>query len=87
MPKLTPAEANIFSVEDSSFIRSLHASDGEYRCFNDQNSSSKPTARHSLFKELNLAVSDLTPIKLKLYCIIAEKCTVSLVKRTSMLCT
>jgi hypothetical protein len=40
---------------------------GEYRCFSDQISSSRPTGRHSLLKELNLAMSDLTPRKRKLY--------------------
>jgi len=46
---------------------SLDSSDGEFGCFSDQNSSSKPTARRSLLKELNLALSDLTPRKRKLY--------------------
>jgi hypothetical protein len=54
-------------VEDTSFSFSLDASDGEFRCFSDQNSSSKPRARHSLLKELNLVASDLTPRKRKLY--------------------
>jgi hypothetical protein len=63
----TQAAANIFSVEDTSFSFSLDASDGEFRCFSGQNSSSKPRARHSLLKELNLAASDLTPRKRKLY--------------------
>jgi hypothetical protein len=67
VPNPTQAAANIFSVEDTSFSLSLDASDGEFRCFSDQNSSSKPGARHSLLKELNLATSDLTPRKRKLY--------------------
>jgi len=46
---------------------SLDSSDGEFGCFSDKNSSSKPTARRSLLKELNLALSDLTPRKRKLY--------------------
>ena len=69
----TQAAANIFSVEDASVSRSLDSSDGEFRCFSDQNSSSKPTARRSLLKELNLAMSDLTPRKRKLYQTIRRK--------------
>ena len=64
VPNPTPAAANIFSVEDTSLPLSLHSSDGE---FSDQNSSLKPTARRSLLKELNLALSDLTPRKRTLY--------------------
>ena len=67
---LQNAAANIFSVEDTSLSLSLDsstASDGEFRCFSDQNSSSKPTARRSLLRELNLAMSDLTPRQRKLY--------------------
>ena len=56
--KPTLAAVNIFSVEYISFSLSLDAYDGEFRCFSDQNSSSKPRARHSLLKELNLAMSD-----------------------------
>ena len=63
----TLAAANIFSVENTSLSLSLDSSDGEFGCFSDQNSSSKPTARRSLLKELNLAMSDLTPRKRKLY--------------------
>ena len=62
----TQAAGNIFSVEDTSLSLSLDsstASDGGFGCFSDQNSSLKPTARHSLLKELNLAMSDLTPRK------------------------
>jgi hypothetical protein len=57
-------------VKDTCFSLSLDsstASDGEFGCFIDQNSSSKPTAGHSLLKELILAMSDLTPRKWKLY--------------------
>jgi hypothetical protein len=67
-PKQTAA--NIFSVEDTSLSHSLDsstASDREFRCFSDQNSSSKPRTGRSLLKELNLAKSDLTPRKRKLY--------------------
>jgi len=33
VPKLTPAAANIFSMEVTSFFLSVDASDREYRCF------------------------------------------------------
>jgi len=46
VPKLTITAANIFSKEDTSFFSSVDASDGEYRCIHDQNSSLKPRARH-----------------------------------------
>ena len=61
--KLKPATANIISMENTYFFLSVDTSDWEYRCLNDQNSSSKPRARHSLLKELNLPTSDLTPRK------------------------
>jgi len=70
VPNPTQAEANIFSVEDTSLsicLDSSTASGGEFGCFSDQNSSSKTTARRSLLKELNLAMSDLTPRKRKFY--------------------
>ena len=73
---LTQAAANIFYVEETSLSLSLDsstASDEEFRCFSDQNSSSKPTARRSLLRDLNLAMSDLTPRKRKLYRIIRRK--------------
>jgi len=57
-------------VEDTSLSLSLDsstASYGEFVCFSDQNSSSKPTTRYSVLKELNLAMSSLTPRKQKLY--------------------
>jgi hypothetical protein len=57
----------MFSLENTSLSLSLDSSDEEFGCFSDQNSSSKPTARRSLLKELNLARSDLTPRKRKLY--------------------
>jgi hypothetical protein len=56
-------------VQDTSFSLNLDsstASDGELRCFSYQNSSSKTTARRSLLRELNLAMSDFTPRKRKL---------------------
>jgi hypothetical protein len=53
----TQAAASIFSVENTSLSLSLDSSDGGFGCFSDQNSSSKPTARRSLLKELNLAMS------------------------------
>jgi hypothetical protein len=70
VPNPEQAAANLFSVEDTSLPRSLDfatASDGEFGCFSDQNSSSKPRTRRSLLKELHLAKSDLTPRKQKLY--------------------
>ena len=67
VPNPTQATANLFSVECTSLSLSLFSSDGEFRCFSDQNSSSKPIARRSLLKELNLVMSDLKPRKWKLY--------------------
>jgi len=70
VPNPKQAAANVFSVEDTFLSLSLDsstASDREFGCFGDQNSSSKPRPRHSLLKELNLAMSDLTPRKRKLY--------------------
>jgi hypothetical protein len=60
VPNPTQAATNIFSVEDTSFSLSL---DAEFRCFSNQNYSLKPKTRHSLLKELNLAMSDLIPRK------------------------
>jgi hypothetical protein len=60
----------MFSVEDTSLslrLDSSTVSDGEFGWYSDQNSSSKPTARRSLLRELNLAKSDLTSRKRKLY--------------------
>jgi len=51
VPNPTQAAANIFSVKDTSLSLSLDsstASDGEFGCLSDQNSSSKPRARRSL---------------------------------------
>jgi hypothetical protein len=70
VPNPTQAAANILSVEDTPLSFSLDfstASLGEFGCFSDQNSSLKPIAANSLLKEFNLAVSDLTPRKVKLY--------------------
>jgi len=70
VPNPEQAAANIFSVEDTSLPLSLDsatASDGEFRCFSDQNSSSKCRTRRSLLKELHLAKSDLTPREQNLY--------------------
>jgi hypothetical protein len=67
VPKPTRTAANIDSVEDTSFSLSLDASDGEFRCFFDQNSSFKPRARHCLLNELNLSMSELTPRQWELY--------------------
>ena len=60
----------VFSVEDSSLSLSLDVStvsDGEFRCFSDQNSSSWPKERRSLLREINLAMSVMKRIKGKLY--------------------
>ena len=76
VPNPTQAAANLFSVEDTSLSLSLDsstASDGEFGCFSDQNSSSKPRARRSLLKELHSALSDLTPRERKLYQTIRRK--------------
>jgi hypothetical protein len=58
-------------MEETSFLLSpvkSNASDRELRCISHPNSSSKPRARHSLLKQLNLAtVAELTPRKRKLY--------------------
>jgi hypothetical protein len=65
------AAANTFPVKETYFPLSsvnVNASDGELGHVNHQSSSSKPRARHSLLKELNLAsCSELTPRKRKLY--------------------
>jgi len=45
----------MFAVEDISCPVTLYASLGEFRCINRPNPSSKPRARHSLLRELNLA--------------------------------
>jgi hypothetical protein len=64
----SPTAANTFAVKETSFLLNINASDGELQHINHQSSSSKPTARHCLLKELNLALlSQLTPRKRKLY--------------------
>ena len=40
-------------IHYTSLSLSFDSSDGEFGCFSDQSSSSKPTARHSLLKEIN----------------------------------
>ena len=58
----------MFAVEDISCSSNLNASDGEFRRNNRQNPSSKPIARHSLLRELNLAtVSEFMPREKLLY--------------------
>jgi len=57
VPNPTQAAVNIFSVEDTLSL-SLGSSDEEFGCFSDQTSSPKPTARCSLLKKHNLAMSD-----------------------------
>jgi hypothetical protein len=75
--QVSPTAANTFAVEETSFTPSsikVNACDGELRHINCPSSSSKPTARHSLLKELNLAsFSELTPRKRKLYECIRNK--------------
>jgi len=64
----------MFAVEDISCPLTLNASDGEFRCINRPNPSSKPKARHSLLRELNLAtVSQFTPREKLLYDRIRKK--------------
>jgi len=46
--KSTPPTVSMFAVEDISCPLTLNASDGEFRCINRPNPSSKPRARHSL---------------------------------------
>jgi hypothetical protein len=62
---------NTFEVKETSFLLSsvnINTSDGELGHINHQSSSSKPRARHSLLKELNLAFfSELTLRNRKLY--------------------
>jgi hypothetical protein len=69
--KPSPAAVNTFAVKETYFPPSsinVNASDGELGYINRQSSSSKPRARHSVLKELNLAsCSKLTPRKRKLY--------------------
>jgi hypothetical protein len=58
----SPAAANTYSMKETSFsLRSVnkHASDGELRHTSCQSSSSKPTARHFLLKELKNRIKSL----------------------------
>ena len=72
--KSTPPPASMFAVEDISCPLALNASDGEFRCINHPNRSSKPKVRHSLLRELNLAtVSQFTPTEKLLYDRIRKK--------------
>jgi hypothetical protein len=64
----------MFAVEDISCPLNLNASDGEFRRINRPNPSSKPRARHSLLRELNLStVSGFTPRGKLLYDKIRKK--------------
>ena len=72
--KFTPTIASMFAVEDITCPLALSASDGEFRCINCPNPSSKPRARNSLLRELNLAtVSQFTPREKLLYDRIRKK--------------
>jgi hypothetical protein len=72
--KSTPPAASMFPVEDISCPLTLHTSDGELRRIIRPNPSSKPRARHSLLRELNLAtVSQFTPREKLLYDTIRKK--------------
>ena len=58
----------MFADEDNSCPLILNTSHGEFRRINRPNPSSKPRARHSLLRELNLAtVSQFTPREKLLY--------------------
>jgi len=64
----------VFADEDIFCPLKLNASDGELRRFISPNPSSKPRARHSLLRELNLAtVSHFTPREILLYVRIRKK--------------
>jgi hypothetical protein len=67
----SPTAANTFAVKENSFSISsvnINSSDGELGHIGRHSSSSKPRARHSLLKELNLAfLSELTLRKRKVY--------------------
>jgi len=66
--KSTSPAASMFAVEDFSCPVTLNASDGEFRHITHPNPSLKPRARHSLLRELNLAmVSEFTPREKLLY--------------------
>jgi hypothetical protein len=74
MPEIlpSPATASTFAVKETSFplsSESIKASDGELGYIKRQSSSSKPRARRSLLKELNLAsLSELD--KTTLFCLL-----------------
>ena len=64
----------MLAVEDISCPLTLNASGGEFRRVNRPNHSSKPRARHSLLRELNLAtVSQFTMREKLLYDKIRKK--------------
>jgi hypothetical protein len=66
----SPAGRTLAVKETSCSLSPVNpnACDGELRCISHQSSSSKPRARHSLLKEINLAtVAELTPRKRKMY--------------------
>jgi hypothetical protein len=69
--QVSPTSANTSASEETFFTPSfvnISVSDGEIRHIKCRSSSSKPQARHSLLKELNLAsLSELTPRKRKVY--------------------
>ncbi|PNF29154.1 hypothetical protein B7P43_G12376 [Cryptotermes secundus] len=73
----SPTTGNISSVKETSYLLgsgNIYASDGALGHISCQSSSSKPRARRSLLKELNLAsLSELTPKKRKLYAQIRNK--------------
>ena len=72
--KYTPPAASMFAGEDISCPLNLHNSDGELRRIIRPNPSSKPRARHSLLRELNMAtVSQFTPREKLLYDTIRKK--------------
>ncbi|XP_023719162.1 uncharacterized protein LOC111870825 [Cryptotermes secundus] len=73
----SPTAGNTSSVKETSYLLgsgNIYASDGALGHISCQSSSSKPRARRSLLKELNLAsLSELTPKKRKLYAQIRNK--------------
>ena len=72
--KSTPPAASMFAVEDIFCPVTLYACDGEFRRINRPNPSTKPRARHSLLRELNLAMmSQFTPREKLLYDRIRKK--------------
>jgi hypothetical protein len=75
--QVSPASANTFAAGETSSTPGsvdVSASDGELGHIKCQSSSSKPRARHSLLKELNLAsLPELTPRKRKLHDCIRKK--------------